>query len=221
MNFIVRRKLDMAGRVRDFERDHPDTTPGHAAAVARLGDRMTRAEVLAQQEVSGRRAVTGAIIARDQLRAQIVTALVMLSGIAQSASKEDPELAVSIRRPPVDGSIQTFVTQSRVAHAAATASQALLEQYGMPATLLTELGSLLDQYEAAANDRHVGRMAHVGAAADLTAVTAELMELVHQLDAMNRFRFKGEPELLGAWKSASNMAWPMKERIAAREQPAA
>jgi hypothetical protein len=221
MNLIIRRKLEMAGRVRDFERSHPDATPGHTAAVARLEDRMTRAEVLAQQEVSGRRAVTGAILARDQLRAQIVTALVMLSGIAQSASKEEPELAVSIQRPQSGAGSQTFVTRSRVAQAAAAASEALLERYGMPANFPAELGSMLDQYETIVNDRHAGLTAHVGAAADLTAVTAELMQLVRQLDALNRFRFRVDPELLGAWKSACNMAWPMKEQAPVKDQPAA
>jgi len=49
MNISIRRKLEMAARVRDFARAHPDDNQGHTAAVARLEDRVARAEALAQQ----------------------------------------------------------------------------------------------------------------------------------------------------------------------------
>ena len=38
------------------------------------------------------------------------------------------------------------------------------------------------------------------------------MQLVRQLDALNRFRFRKDAEALGAWRSARNVAWPTPDR---------
>jgi len=41
------------------------------------------------------------------------------------------------------------------------------------------------------------------------AVTSEIMLIVRQLDALNRFHFRKDAESLAAWKSARDVAWPM------------
>ena len=38
----------------ELSREHPDTTPGHAAALAQLEDRLARAEQIATQQISAR-----------------------------------------------------------------------------------------------------------------------------------------------------------------------
>jgi hypothetical protein len=58
------------------------------------------------------------------------------------------------------------------------------------------------------NQQHNGRAAQVGAQAELDAVTSEIMLIVRQLDALNRFRFRSDAESLAAWKSAREVAWP-------------
>ncbi|HEX6104849.1 MAG TPA: hypothetical protein VFZ26_04655 [Gemmatimonadales bacterium] len=105
----------------------------------------------------------------------------------------------------------------RVATATALAHRELLQRYGMPESFPEDLGRMLDEFEAALNEKHAGRSAHVGAHADLYAVTAEVMGLVRQLDALNRFRFRNDAERLGAWRSARNVAWPAADR---RDRPA-
>lgn len=87
---------------------------------------------------------------------------------------------------------------------------------------------LLHQFEfvQALNEKHNGRAAHVGARAELEAVTSQIMLDVRQLDALNRFFFRNDAESLAAWKSARDVAWPLppKEESPAggdREQPAA
>jgi hypothetical protein len=82
----------------------------------------------------------------------------------------------------------------------------------MPDTFPEDLGGMLDRFEATLNEKHAGRAAHVGARAELDAVTAEIMQLRRQLDALNRFGFKSNAEALGAWRSARNVAWPRNER---------
>jgi hypothetical protein len=39
------------------------------------------------------------------------------------------------------------------------------------------------------------------------------MVLVRQLDGLVVFHFRDKPDLLGAWKSARNVAWPATEPV--------
>ena len=209
MNFTIRRKLDMAGRVRDFCRTHPDQNPGYTAAVARLEERLVRAEALAQQQVTGRLTVAGAVVTKEQLREEIYKTLGLLAGLARPAAQEEADLAVGFVRPRTKLGHQAFLTRARVAAANGSAHRDLLIRYGMPETFLDELGAALDQFEQALNEKHNGRAAHVGARAELEAVTSEIMLIVRQLDALNRFRFRKDAESLAAWKSARDVAWPL------------
>jgi hypothetical protein len=214
MNFSIRRKLDMAGRVRDFCRTHPVQNSGHTAAVARLEERLARAEALARQEVAGRLAVTGAVVSKEQLREEIHKTLGLLAGLARPAAQEEAELAVGFARPRTKLSHQAFLTRARVSAANGAAHREVLIRYGMPETFLDELGGALDNFERALNEKHNGRAAHVGARAELEAVTSEIMLIVRQLDALNRFHFRKDAESLAAWKSARDVAWPAQEREA-------
>lgn len=208
----IRHKLQMAGNVRDFARGRPDpNNPGYIAAIQHLTERLTRADSLAQQALTGRQAVTGAIATRTRLHAEIASSLAFLAGLAREAAREEPDLAASFVRPRGSGSFQAFLTRGRVAVTAAAAHRELLQRYGMPESLPDELGRQLDQFEVVLNERHGARAAHVGANADLEAVTAEVMGLVRQLDALIRFRFRNDPEALGAWRSARNVPWPVEK----------
>jgi hypothetical protein len=210
MKASIRRKLEMAARVRDFVRAHPDSNPGTAAAVERLVERLARAESLAQQAVAGRQTVSGAIATRSKLRREIADTLALLSGLGRQAAREEPDLVSALVQPNRNRSNKEFLTAGRVTAAAAGTHRDLLQRYGMPDTFPDELGRMLDGFEASLAERHAGQVAHVGAHADLDAVADELMQLVRQLDALNEYRFRGDPEALGAWRSARNVPWPAR-----------
>jgi len=222
MQTTIRRKLDMAGRARDFCRTHPDATnSGYTGAVARLEDRLARAEALADQQLAGQLAVSGAVVNKQQLRQEIFNGIGLLAGLAKPAAREEPDLAAGITRTPLKLNNQGFLTGARVATATATTHKDLLIRYGMPETFLEELGTALDRFEQALNQKHNGRAAHVGARAELEAVTAEVMLIVRQLDALNRFRFRADAESLAGWKSARDVAWPSVAEPGEIEKPAA
>jgi hypothetical protein len=84
------------------------------------------------------------------------------------------------------------------------------------------LNTMLDHYEKALNQQHAGRAAHVGARAQLEAITADVMLIIRQVDALNRFRFRANAESLAAWKSARDVAWPLPpEKVGGSQKPAA
>jgi hypothetical protein len=224
MHLSVRRRLDMARRVREFCRTHPaPNNPGYTAAVTRLVERLARAEALDEQQLAGRIAVSGAVLTKEQLREEIYGTLGLLAGLAKPAAKEEPELAVGFARPRTNLSNQGFLTRARVSAANASAHRELLIRYGMPESFLDELGAALDQFEQALNEKHNGRAAHVGARAELDAITREIMLDVRQLDALNRFFFRSDAESLAAWKSARDVAWPLppEKEGDGTQQPAA
>jgi hypothetical protein len=159
--------------------------------------------------VTGQQAVAGAVVTKEQLRLEIHKTIALLAGLAGPAAKEERELAVGIIRPDVNGSHMAFLTRSRVAAATGSAHQELLTRYGMPEGFLDELNAALDRYEQALNQQHAGRAAHVGARAELEAVTSEIMLIIRQIDALNRFHFRKDAESLAAWKSVRDVAWPM------------
>jgi hypothetical protein len=221
MNVHLRKKLDMAERVLDFCGTHPDPNPGYTDAVARLGERVGRAHALAKQEVAGRLAVTGAVANKEELRQEIQQVVAMLAGLAASAIQEEPDLRALILRPTIGLSHQAFLTRSRVAADVAEEHKEILTRYGMLDDFLTGLRSSLDRFEQVLNEKHLGRAAHVGARAELEAVMAEIMLIVRQLDALNRYRFRKDAESLAAWKSARDVAWPLSSTGDEAEKPAA
>lgn len=213
MKASIRLKLDMATRLRDLARTLLDgTNPGFVAAFNKLVELLARAEALAQQAITGQRGVTGAIAARLQLREEIADSLALLGGLTGRAAAEEPALEAGISRPDRSASTASFLTRGRVATATALAHRELFERLGMPPGYPEDLGRMLDEFEAAVNQKHAGQAAHIGAHAELRAVTAEIMGVVQQLDAIARFSFRNDAEALSAWRSARNVAWKNGDR---------
>lgn len=223
MNVSIRLILDSAGRVVGFQVQHPDSSAGGAAAGARMTELVARGNELVEQEFAGHRVVKGAVINKVQLRGEVVQTVAVLSGIARSIARQEPDLAPGIPMPGRRDSEKSFLGRARDALAAATAKQDVFLKHGMPETLIEDLGALLQRYEAVVSDKHAGQAAHIGARAELAAVGAELVSLMHQLDAINTFRFRNDPQSLEAWRAARNVAWPAgsKSGAAAPAQPAA
>jgi hypothetical protein len=210
MHIDIRRKLDMAGRARDFCRTHPGQNPGHAAAIQRLEQLLARAEALAQQQVAGRLAVSNAVMNKEQLRQEIHDTIGLLAGLALVAGREEPDLAGGIVRPRPKLSHLAYLTRARVVADTCATHRALLARYGMPDSLLTQLGAALDGFEHALQEKHAGRAAHVGARAELEAVAADIMMIIGRLDALNQFYFRNNAEALAAWRSARDVIWRRK-----------
>jgi hypothetical protein len=76
---------------------------------------------------------------------------------------------------------------------------------------LEELSQMLQAYEQAVSDANAGLRAHTGARAELQSLARDLMRMLQQLDGIVLYRFRQEPEVQGAWKSARNIAWPVGE----------
>jgi hypothetical protein len=87
----------------------------------------------------------------------------------------------------------------------AEANKEVLARYGLSEAVLQVFGQLLDQFDAAVKLGSDGRAAHIGATKRLEALALEARQIVRVMDARNRYRFKDDEQVLGAWISASTV----------------
>lgn len=212
---VLRRRLEMAERVRDFLQAHraDGIQGGEAAALARLEELLTRAEVLAAQQRAGVLARRGSTELRAEVRRALERQLLKyLSAVGGAAAQENPELGAHFRLPATRATNQAFLTLGRGMLKKATEHQELLVSRGMSEQLLDDLAAALTQFEQTLEATRAARREHVGASADLESVVAEISQQVRLLDGLVRYRFGGDAELMGAWASARNVEGPFRSK---------
>ncbi len=63
----------------------------------------------------------------------------------------------------------------------------------------------MDEFDASAAEANSGLRDHVGARAELDAVSDEVVGLVELLDGLSRYRFGRDAEMLAVWESARHV----------------
>jgi hypothetical protein len=196
----------MGTRVLEFTRLHPDTSPAFGAAVARLQERLARADQLAHQFMDGRSAVHVASARKAELRRLIRgTHLHHLSSVAEVASVDEPELARKFVFPRDTFTYRGFQTAASGLAAEAENRKDLLLKHGLAEEVLTGLQVALDQFETAVEQGNAGRLTHIGATSELDTVGEEVVQIVKVMTGLIRVRFASQPERLVEWESASNV----------------
>jgi hypothetical protein len=202
----TRRKLEMGARVLEYARLHQDTSPAFLSAVARLRERLARANELDRQFNDGRSAVHVATARKSELRRRILrTHLHHLSSVAQVASTEEPELARKFVIARRTYTYRGFQTAASGLAAEAESRKELLLKHGLAEEVLSGLQVALDQFETAVEQSAAGRLTHVGATAELDTVAEDVAQIVKVMTGLIRVRYAGHPELLVAWESASSV----------------
>ena len=211
MNAKNRRRIEMGTRALNFSRAHADPSPGYGAAVARLEQRLARAQQLATQQREGILEVRSSSLQKRDLRRQMRRGqLTHLAGVADIASTELPELSQKFALAPMKSPYLAFRTAARSMAAEAQAQKELLVKHGLADTVLESLAAALDEFDRAIERGTDGRREHVGASAELDTVGDEVVQIVRVMDGLNRVRFANDAESLAAWESASNTLGPAR-----------
>ena len=206
MRAKTRRKIEMGQRVLEFSRLHPDPSPGYAAAVTRLQERLARADQLAQQQVDGRAEMRVATRRKQEIRKLMMRAhLDHLASVAEIASVEEPALLQKFRFPPDATTYLAFRAAASSMAAEAESRKELLLRHGLSEDVLVGLKNSLDEFETALEQGAAGRLSRVGATAELDSVSDEIVQIVKVMNGLVRLRFAHQSELLAAWDSASNV----------------
>lgn len=210
---VLRRRLEMAARVRDFLQAH--RTEGiqgaEATAFARLEELLMRAEVLAAQQRAGVVARRGSTEQRAEVRRALQSQLLTyLSAVGRVAARENTELGAQFKLPATRATNQAFLTLARGMLKKATEQKELLVSRGMSEKLLDDLAAALTEFEQTLEATRAAKREHVGASADLDSVVSEISQQVRLLDGLVRYRFGDNAELMGAWASARNVQGPFR-----------
>ena len=202
MNADVRKKLERIAGVRDFSRAHPSDDPSHVATVARLEELYQRAETLVAQQQTGRADELAAHSRRDEIRDELQSHLLRhVVRYGELAARDNPALIGKFRLPSRRTNNKAYLVTARNHRTLALANMDALRQVGLSEQVFNSFSERVDEFEKASEFIRLGRVAHVGARAELETLTTELLEVIERLDTFNRFRFKENEELRAAWNS--------------------
>lgn len=213
MRSTVRITLDAGGRAAAFCHTHPDTDPAAIAVVAKLDAAMDRAAMLTALQLSSESIASAAVNTKTEVRLALENGLAAIYAVSIVAAKNLPDLAIHRRRPKTHASEVNLLAAARVALAEAQVNKDRLVAYGLTTIMLDTLAANIEAYAGALLRQRTAHTAQVGAVSDLKQVSKEVMRLLKALHAIHRLRFKGDGELLAAWNSARNVAWPMTDRV--------
>jgi hypothetical protein len=210
----MRLKVGMLGRLQGFLRAHPLGDEPGDKVIARFTEKLDRVRALLLQQHEGEVNRQAENAKRRALQRQISQMpLRHLAGIASSLEPQHREVAATLGQSVHSLGTQKFRTTAQSIAATLQAHHDLLRSNGMAEGTLQDLTELLVEYEQAVSDADAARRAHTGARAELATLGRELMQMAHQLDRMVMYQFHDRPEVVGAWKSARNVAWPAGEVV--------
>ena len=213
MNAVVRRRIEMAARVRDFLRAHPPEGAGGTAAQARLEELYQRADALAARQRRGVVTARGATALRGELKLALQSTLVRyLVAVGRSAARDHAELSEQFRLPR-RGSHLGFLVAVKGMLEKAESQRDLLISRGMSETLLEALSKALGEFEASLEVSIASRLDHIGAGAELQAVSSRMLDQVRVLDGLVRFRFGSNADVLREWASSRNVVGRSRSKV--------
>lgn len=212
MRTDLRRRLEMAVRVRDFFRTHQTDGSTQDGVVERLDQLVQRAEALSAQQRAGVLATRVASGERAKLRRKLQSTLLRyLSALGAAAGRDNTELGQQFRLPTFHAPHKAFVEIVKGMLAKATTLKDTLVGRGMSAQLLTDTAAVLAQFEQTLEATHSAQLDHTGATAELRGVLSEISQQVRVLDALVRYRYGEDGEVMGAWASAHNVVGPFRQ----------
>ena len=205
MDALIKAKLQVGDRVVAFHLDRPPMNEGMQVAVVGLETALAEARRLDDLHRAGKSNSEVAVLTKADLRVTIRDGISLIAGLADSAMRMRRDVVLDIKMPYLKGHLETFVGDCRRALAIAHGAEDILKAFGMPDTLLAELDAALVQLTTRAKEKELGRNVQVGATAGLDRVTAQIMRYLRQLDRLNRFRYRNDPDALTAWRRARTL----------------
>ena len=211
MQAKTRRKIEMGIRALAFCVDHPDPSEGYGKVVASLQSLITRARQLMTLQSESLRQLRGATARRVELRKRMRrTHMSHVARVARLAAAEDPNLEQTFKLVREDVPYLEFLSVARHFAAEAIARRDLLVHYGLADTMLTALQHSVEEFDGLNHSILEAHLQHVRATAELRLIGGRIIRLVGVIDALNRFRFDANPELMAAWLSSSNVVNPRR-----------
>jgi len=213
MRAQLRRRLEMAERVRTFLRTHQLQGMGEGLGVVKLEELIGRAQALDEQQRVGVNLSRQATKQRNAVRKALEDKILRyLRAVGRIAAMRKGQLANEFPLPASNASHKALLTVGRASLDKATAQKDVFLGLGMSPKVLDELAAALGEYEQTLEASRAARQEHVEASADLKAVATEITEQVDLLDSFVRYQFGDDPDVMSGWASARNVVGPFKSK---------
>lgn len=222
MQYKLKIQFDAIREVGDWLSRHPSPDPVRAAKATELASIHNATGAWLSQQRDGLLAVRQATMEKAQLRREIHTEARDLANLARVASAAAVGVDARLRLPRQGANEPAFVSGMRQVIAAAESNRELLLAHGMEPEMLAAMSGLVDLFEAAQKRWNKGRDDHIAASTQLKELAREGRKLLRHLDALERRRLRGQPDLIATWDAARNVPYrarPIEEEQA--NQPAA
>ncbi len=206
MNTDIRLEMDMLKGVSRFCLDHPITPalPRATAAIAEVNTTITALEAAAQLQIGGLGERASGVGLRESTSRDLRAYLSDVNRTARTL-EDHPGIAPTFRLPR-SGGYAALVASAQNIIATATPLSEEFVAAGLPATFLTELGALLTAFQTATSQKNGGKISSALGTATLKAKARLGILAAQKLDACVRNHFRGQPEIIAAWKVARKIA---------------
>ena len=207
MNKAIRLILDMLKCISRFILDNPITPaiPRATAATAEVNSTITALETAAQLQVGGFGEAEGGVDLRKTTSRDLRAFLADVNRTARTLEPEHPGISPTFRLPRSGSYPALVATAQNIIEAATPLSEDFVEA-GMETTFLTDLGALLTAFQNATGRKNGGKINRALGTATLKVKARLGVLAAKRLDACVRNHFRGQPEMIAAWKVARKIA---------------
>jgi len=190
-----------------FILDHPITPaiPRATAAAAEVNTTITALEAAAQLQVGGFGETEGAVDVRKTTSRNLRAFLADVNRTARTLEPEHPGISPTFRLPRSRSYPALVASTQNIIETATPLSEEFVEA-GLPTTFLTDLGTLLTAFQDATGRKNGGKISRALGTARLKAKARLGVLAAKRLDACVRNHFRGQPEMIAAWKVARKIA---------------
>ena len=225
MNAQLRRRLEMAERVREFLRAHKTDGVGEGLGLAKRGIAAARGRTCGAAASRFGGEAGGHEAAEGFTWCVAPHAVALSAGGGRGRGEGERGAGGTVPDAALHASHKALIEMARGMLEKATAHKDVLVQNGMSEQLLDDLSTTVGEFEQTVGASLAAKRAHIGATADLWAVTSEITEQLKLLEGLVRYRFGEDAELMGAWAAARNVLGPFKTKnepeAAGRQTPKA
>jgi hypothetical protein len=208
MNDKERRRLDKYEREMAFmidnAADFPAQSPGAVVAVM-FQTEVQRARDCAANQVSGADMRAMKIDEKEEKLADLKEMMTMLDR-AGDALGDEIEGIENLFGLPRNRSEQSVLAAARAQHAASEAYETQLVGYNLPADFRLQMHNLINGVDAANQAADISGESSAGATNAFKDCLRKLGAMSKKLDALNRNKYRNDPQKLGAWLVASHLA---------------
>jgi hypothetical protein len=207
MRDSIRNIQEMGQSVRQFALAHGDQFAANSRATdlfTRLNTALASLDQHATAQTSGQHSAQQSTTTKADARRELRADIDAIAETARSMSIETPGLADKFRIPRGGLSDQELLTLARAFLADAAPYKTDFIANEMPADFLEDLQADITAFESSGSGQKVGKQTHVSATDGLSEAADELLNLVKQLNAPIRNKFRDQPTILAAWESAQH-----------------